>query len=192
MGNKEELKYDKGLGVLRHPCRFDGYLAFFCISGHLKVTINLTEFEVSENSLFINLPENIIRISWVEEASANDLDFVVIALTKDYMSGLKADMASLMDEGRILLDNPGMVLDDRERLGAGKYLRLVSSVLESDIHYKKECMASLVSLSGSQTAKNCARQPPFLNRLMSMDLLFCRRLPPSCANAISVSQCRSI
>lgn len=156
------LKYDKGLGVLRHPCRFDGYLAFFCISGHLKVTINLTEFEVSENSLFINLPENIIRISWVEEASANDLDFVVIALTKDYMSGLKADMASLMDEGRILLDNPGMVLDDRERLVAGKYLRLVSSVLESDIHYKKECMASLVSslfyFAGGMVEKRVSRE----------------------------------
>ena len=51
------VRYDSGLRVLSHPSRFDGYLAFFCISGNLRMMINLTEFDVVEDSLFINLPE---------------------------------------------------------------------------------------------------------------------------------------
>ena len=38
-----DVRYDETLSVLTHPCRFDGFLAFYCISGHIKVTINLSE-----------------------------------------------------------------------------------------------------------------------------------------------------
>ena len=51
-----DVRYDETLSVLTHPCRFDGFLAFYCISGHIKVTINLSEFDVEENSLCVYMP----------------------------------------------------------------------------------------------------------------------------------------
>ena len=61
------VRYDENLSVLRHPCRFDGFLAFFCVSGRMKVMINLTEFTVEENSMFVNIPGNVVSVSWVDE-----------------------------------------------------------------------------------------------------------------------------
>ena len=139
------LKYDRCLDILSHPCRFDGFLAFFCISGRIKVSINMTEFDVVENSLFINLPGNIIRVSELEDSQKECLNFVVVAMTKEYMGGLKVDMGKLIEKGMILLGNPCFILEKDEVEMARRYLDLAAGVLGSNFMYKRESMSSLLS-----------------------------------------------
>lgn len=139
------MKYSKSLEILGHPCRFDGFLAFFCISGRFRMMINMREFEVLENSLFINLPGNILRVSFIDETQKHDLHFIVMALTRSYMSGLKMDLHKILEKGMMLLDNPCYVLGEEEKAVAKEYLSLAENVLHSNLMYKRECIGSLLS-----------------------------------------------
>lgn len=139
------VRYDSGLRVLSHPSRFDGYLAFFCISGHLRMMINLTEFDVVENSLFINLPGNIIRVSKLDPDQKDKLHFIVVAMTRDYMSGLKMDINKLIDRSMFILKSPCFILNEEEKKVAKEYLKLAREVLRSSLRYKRECISSLLS-----------------------------------------------
>ena len=139
------VRYDSGLRVLSHPSRFDGYLAFFCISGHLRMMINLTEFDVVENSLFINLPGNIIRVSKLDPDQKDKLHFIVVAMTRDYMSGLKMDINKLIERSMFILKSPCFILNEEEKKVAKEYLKLAREVLRSSLRYKRECISSLLS-----------------------------------------------
>ncbi len=131
-----DMKYDRNLDILKHPCRFDGYLVFFCISGQVRITINLTDFDVVEDSLFINFPGDIITVPELDESQKSSLHFIVMAMTKDYMSGLKVNMPQLMARGVALLNNPCIILTGEERAIAKKYLDLASDILKSNLMYK--------------------------------------------------------
>lgn len=140
-----DLRYDDRLDILNHPCRFDGYLVFFCISGRLEMTINLKEFEVAENSLFINIPGNIIQITGIESSQKDQIRFLVMAMTGEFMSDLKMDIGKLIEKGMLLLDNPSFVLSQKEKDIAEEYLHLAESILGSNLMYKRECIRSMLS-----------------------------------------------
>ena len=140
-----DLRYDDRLDILNHPCRFDGYLVFFCISGRLEMTINLKEFEVAENSLFINIPGNIIQITGIESSQKDQIRFPVMAMTGEFMSDLKMDIGKLIEKGMLLLDNPSFVLSQKEKDIAEEYLHLAESILGSNLMYKRECIRSMLS-----------------------------------------------
>lgn len=140
-----DLRYDKNLEIIRHPCRLDGFMVFFCISGRLRMTINLTDFDVVEDSLFINFPGDILTVSEFDESQKDSLHFIVMALSRDYMSSLKVNMPQLMARSLALLNNPCFTLTGEEKSIAKKYLALATEILKSNLMYKRECIASLLS-----------------------------------------------
>ena len=75
-----DLRYDKALSVFKYPFRFDGYIIIFCISGRIQLEVNLDAFQVGSNSLVLNVPGNIIRVSGVETDERN-LHFIVVAIS---------------------------------------------------------------------------------------------------------------
>lgn len=107
--------YDRSLSVLTHPCRFDGYLAMFCVSGRMKVMVNMTEFDVTENSLFVYMPGNIISVPEISEDQRAGLRVILIAMTKEYMGSLKTDVPNLIWNGQVFLGNPFFVIKDGKR-----------------------------------------------------------------------------
>ena len=140
-----DMRYDSCLDVLMHPCRLDAYLAFFCIGGSLKFSINLREFEVGENTLAVNIPGNILQVTRLDETGKDNLHFVVAAMSREYVSRMHIDVGRLFSEGMTLLDNPAVTLTAEERKIAGNYFDLVHNVLTSPLLYKRECVSSLVS-----------------------------------------------
>ena len=142
-----DLRYDKCLEMLVRPCRFDGFLMFFCISGHFRISINLTEFEVCENSLFIDFPGDIITVPEIDGTQKEQLHFMVMAMTREYMSSLKFNVPQLMSKSLALLKNPCFTLTEEEKTAAKKYIEMASEILGSTFTYKRECMAALLSSS---------------------------------------------
>ena len=142
-----DVRYDSSLSVLAHPCRFDGFLMFFCISGHFRISINLTEFEVCENSLFIDFPGDIITVPEIDGTQKEQLHFMVMAMTREYMSSLRFNIPQLMSKSLALLKNPCFTLTDEEKTAAKKYIEMASEILGSTFTYKRECMAALLSSS---------------------------------------------
>lgn len=139
-----DLKYDDELKMFQYPFRFDGYMLIFCQKGRIRLDVNLDSFQIEENTLVLNVPGNIIRVPEVESDN-KDLHFIVVAMSKAFMSGVRFDFNRLFNESVALLDNPCIQLNDMERSVCKEYLQLASTILATSIPNKKEAIGSLVS-----------------------------------------------
>lgn len=140
-----DLKYDKELRVFQYPFRFDGYIIIFCISGRIELDVNLDSFQISENSLVLNVPGNIIRVSEVDRGDRDSMHFIIVAMSKDFMSSVRFDFNRLFNESVALMDNPCISLNDSEKSICKKYLELATDLLAGNIQNKKESIGALVS-----------------------------------------------
>lgn len=130
---------------LAHPCRFDGYMLIYCISGHVRLNVNLNEYDLKENMVFFNLPGNLIRVNELVDTKQEDLHYVCLAMSKEFVGELKIDMNKLFTEGMSLLDNPGMEMTASEQDVATKYIELIGKVLSSDMTFKKESICTIMA-----------------------------------------------
>ncbi|MCQ2135211.1 MAG: helix-turn-helix domain-containing protein [Bacteroidales bacterium] len=141
-----DVRYDETLNFFRYPCRFDGYMVVFCIGGSLTLDVNLHSYKIGENSIVISLPSHIIRVADVDEQHKESLRCMVIAMSKEFISGIHLDFASIFNESRRLMDNPVLSLEGEELDVAKDYLKLAVKILSSDIlSSKKEVLSSLLS-----------------------------------------------
>ena len=139
-----DMKYDRSLKVFEYPFRFDGYIIIYCLRGKIRLDINLDSFQISENSLVLNVPGNIIRVSEIDKKD-KDMHFIIVAMSKNFMSSVRFDFNRLFNESVALMDNPCISLDDSERKVCSLYLGLASELLGSNIQNKKESIGSLIS-----------------------------------------------
>lgn len=92
--------------ALEHPCRFDGYMLIYCISGHFQIDINLTTFEIRPNSIILYVPGNLIRFPESQISTMEDSKFAIMAVTKDVISDVRLDFGRIYNESLSILDNP--------------------------------------------------------------------------------------
>lgn len=140
-----EMRYISEMDIMKYPCRFRGYLAFFCIEGHFESEINLKRFSVRENSLFLYTPGNIVRVANISKEEKEMVHFIVVAISSDLMSSTRFDFNKLYDESLHLLENPSVVLSEQEKELCKSYLSLINEVSELKIPNTKESVTSLIS-----------------------------------------------
>lgn len=140
-----EMHYISEMDIMKYPCRFRGYLAFFCIEGHFELEINLKRFSVRENSLFLYTPGNIVRVANISKEEKEMVHFIVVAISSDLMSSTRFDFNKLYDESLHLLENPSVVLSEQEKNLCKSYLSLINEVSELKIPNTKESVSSLIS-----------------------------------------------
>ncbi len=127
---------------LNYPFRFDGILLVWCLKGRLSVSVNLDDYIIEENNLFICVPGNIFKINEIV-GNENDLHYVCIAMSKEFASSQKVDVNKMFSNGLSLLHNPSVRLSGQEADLMAKYIHMMDSVVKSDILYKKESVQSL-------------------------------------------------
>jgi len=140
-----DIKYKEELPLLNEPCRFNGYLALFCISGSLTAEINLKTYEIKEHSLIICVPGNIGRIYKMDSEAMKDIHFVAIAMSESFMAESKMDLVRLFDESIAVLHNPCINLSDEEMAICGKYLQLIDAMLKVKSTGMREVVSQLLS-----------------------------------------------
>lgn len=140
-----EMRYISEMDIMKYPCRFRGYLAFFCIEGHFELEINLKRFSVRENSLFLYTPGNIVRVANISKEEKEMVHFIVVAISSDLMSSTRFDFNKLYDESLHLLENPSVVLSEQEKELCKSYLSLINEISELKIPNTKESVTSLIS-----------------------------------------------
>ncbi len=138
-----EITHPEAFASLRYPCRFDGYVAIFCLKGDMDVDINLQTFQVRENSLLFCVPGHILRVSRFGEGAP--MHYVVVAMSKEFTSGIHIDFQRLFTEGISVLDRPGVVLDGDELDVCRNYLSLAIKVLNLPSPNRKDALSSLIS-----------------------------------------------
>lgn len=171
-----DARLQKNHKPLKHPCRFDGYMLLFCVSGHFKMTVNLTEFEIKENMVFMNVPGNIIMVNEILDVPQDEVRYICLAMSKEFVQGMHVDVNKLFNEGISMLENPSIPI-------GAEGLKLICSInealiniMKSDVPYKKEMLYSQISslfylLMGSW-ASEAKSDEPFSSQTTRSKLIF--------------------
>ena len=127
---------------MNFPFRFDGILLIWCIEGELKVSINLTEYDLKDNTLFMCLPGNIFKLNQIVGGESG-LHYVCMAISKEFVSSQKLDMNKVFSTGLSLMDDPRVSMSEEEASFMAVHLETMGRVASSDLSYKRECLRSL-------------------------------------------------
>ena len=140
-----DIKFEEPHQSLSHPCRLDGYMLIYCINGHIRLNVNLNEYDLKDGMAFFNIPGNLLRVNELVNTHGEGLHYFCVAMSKSFVNELKIDMNQLFTEGMSLLEHPSVVMDPKEKETAGKYMELLGNLLESDMLYKREAIYSVMS-----------------------------------------------
>ena len=135
------------LDLLQYPIRIDGYTVVFCVSGHVTVDINLHSFDVSPNTLLINVPGNILRVSMAEvtDTLLSEARFVLIVLSREFMSGIHFDFNKMFADSLTLFNNPVITLNEEQLSLAKQYYYLANELLNPALENRREAVGALVA-----------------------------------------------
>ena len=140
-----EMHYETKMDIIEYPCRFHGYMAFFCIKGEFEVEINLKKFTIRKDSMFIYTPGNIVRVTNIDPREKESVHFVVVAISEDLMSSTRFDFSKLYNESLRLLESPCIVINENERELCRKYFDLIQEVSKMRMPNMRESVAALIS-----------------------------------------------
>lgn len=140
-----EMHYESKMDIIEYPCRFHGYMAFFCIKGEFEVEINLKKFTIRKDSMFIYTPGNIVRVTNIDPREKESVHFVVVAISEDLMSSTRFDFSKLYNESLRLLESPCVVISENERGLYRKYFDLIQEVSKMRMPNMRESVTALIS-----------------------------------------------
>lgn len=140
-----DMHYESKMDIIEYPCRFHGYMAFFCIKGEFEVEINLKKFTIRKDSMFIYTPGNIVRVTNIDPMEKESVHFVVVAISEDLMSSTRFDFSKLYNESLRLLESPCVVINENERELCRKYFDLIQEVSKMRMPNMRESVAALIS-----------------------------------------------
>lgn len=136
-----DVRYDDKLMKLQNPVRLDAYLVVFCIKGRVRLSVNMKEFTMEEDQIALMIPGYIGQVVDVDE----EIHYVMVGVSRRFLSMLHLDLNRIFSEGTALLENPCVRLTGEEKEIAQRYLELGKVVLESEVPNKRECLGSLIS-----------------------------------------------
>lgn len=140
-----DIKLSEDSQPLGHPCRFDGYMLLYCVKGRIRLNVNLTEYHIDEGMIFMNVPGNIIRVNEILDVPKEDVRYVCVAMSKEFLQGMHLDANKIFNEGMSMMEKPSVRLNEKEIDTVRCGLEIVTRVLASDSPYKKEALLSLLS-----------------------------------------------
>lgn len=139
------VTYDEKIHALEHPCRFDGLLMLYCISGSVRISVNLNEYDISDSHIIITTPGRILKVTDVPEQDTSNLRYLLIAMSSDFASGLRLDLKSLLNDGVALMETPVLRLEEDKIKLMSQYLSLMAEVIRMKGEYQEDALRSLVA-----------------------------------------------
>lgn len=140
-----DIKLSEDSQPLGHPCRFDGYMLLYCVKGRIRLNVNLTEYHIEEGMIFMNVPGNIIRVNEILDVPKEEVRYVCVAMSKEFLQGMHLDANKIFNEGMSMMEKPSVRLNQKEIETVSCGLEIVTRILDSDSPYKKEVLLSLLS-----------------------------------------------
>lgn len=137
------LQYNEMMNFLKYPCRLDAYCAFYCLKGNFGLEINGRQFNIEENTLVLYIPGNIVRIFDYSKDLFKNLDFVIVAARKKYITDAGFDFSKVFESGIDVFRNPCIKLSEDEFDVLRQYYVLGETIDKLDTPDKKLAQRSL-------------------------------------------------
>ena len=99
-------------------------MAMFCLKGNIRLTVNLNEFQMSENTLFLSTPGNIIKVNEIL-GTEEDIHFAGIIMSKEFVHSLRVDVNKMFNEGVTMIGNPCLNLSEEESSIVSSYIKIM-------------------------------------------------------------------
>lgn len=135
---------DIDLELLKFPSRIDGFVAAYCRKGHFKCTINLTEYEIRDGMLAINIPNNIIQLEPIDN-SDELVELTIVAVSPKYMTTLSSDLSKIFIDAINMLKSPIMEMGPEEVELSIQYFQLIDTVMNTDSEYRNDSIGYLLT-----------------------------------------------
>lgn len=145
VSGKQVEKSEAILSMLKYPVRFDGYIIFFLKKGHFTIDLNLNTYEVKPNSLLVNVPGNIIKLSSYAEDHIADAELYFVLASREFMSGIRFDFNKIFQETLSLWKNPCITLKEEDMNLAEEYFNLARAIVLGGQQNKREILGSLLT-----------------------------------------------
>ena len=145
VSGKQVEKSEAILSMLKYPVRFDGYIIFFLKKGHFTIDLNLNTYEVKPNSLLVNVPGNIIKLSSYAEDHIADAELYFVLASREFMSGIRFDFNKIFQETLSLWKNPCITLKEEDMNLAEEYFNLARAIVLGSQQNKREILGSLLT-----------------------------------------------
>ena len=131
--------------VLAHPCRIDGYMFIYCSAGHIKLNINLQEYDIKSGMLCLNYPGNIIRVNELLDVDDKNLRYTCVVMSREFVGNLLLDINRLFTQNISLIKTPSIELTEDQKSLLYEHVSLAMSVLKSETSFKMESIRSILS-----------------------------------------------
>ena len=138
-------KLTKKHNPLYHPCRFDGYMLIFCEAGGLRLNVNLKEYELKKNMLFVNTPGTIVKVTELVGCDGEDMQYTLIALSKEFMLHVSDEVRKVLIGNRSVSTTPVISVTEEYYEHLYDCSEQVKKIIQSNVGFKKEIVSSIMS-----------------------------------------------
>ena len=140
-----DVRYDDQLHRYQIPARLDAYMFIFCFGGSVRFNVNMKEFSLKKDQMILLVPGCIGYLVDYDKGRKEDIHYVIVGLSRRYLSILNLDLNRLYSEGKTLMDIPRVDLNEEELFLASRFLSLTKTLLASQVDNKRSCIASLIA-----------------------------------------------
>ncbi len=120
--------------ALSYPLRVDALLIGICLKGSIKISTNLKEWVLTENTCIISLPENVIGVKEISP----DNEGVIIAISLDYLRKINLDLKTILPYYVLVRNYPCIKLEGHETERLNQFFQLISLCLKDEDSSRKE------------------------------------------------------
>ena len=148
----------KNIPFINYPTKIDVYVGLFCVSGNLKLSLDLKELKITRNTFSVITPGNIVKL---ENNSKNaGCHLIAIVLSAEYFAKLRFDISRFFVQNNPLL-TPTITLTKSEMALATKYYSLMKNVISAKRPYMLEsiitlCTSLIYEIAGAWKGRNKA------------------------------------
>ena len=140
-----DVKFSEAHNLLSHPCRFDAFMVIYCMKGHVKLNVNLEEYDLQEDMLFLNFPGNLIRVNELVDTKQEDMHYICMAMSREFVGSLLLDVNKIFTKNVLLIENPCICLTGNERELLCEHVNLMIHMMKSGLSYKEESVKMLMT-----------------------------------------------
>ena len=138
----ERLEKDQDiLDALGSPVRLDGYAFFFLRSGHIRLELNLTGYELHDKSVLVTYPGSIIHISDYDKGKVAGAKLYFLIISGEILGKLQLTIDNFSHKSSSVLRNPSIVLSDEDCSISEIYFKLARDILSISLvskHHVRE------------------------------------------------------
>lgn len=134
----------QSIEMLRFPLRVDAMLIGITLNGYIRMTINLREWTMTENSGIICLPENLLGV----QSISPDYKGAIIGVSLSYLRNMNIDLKKIIPYYMSVCNHPLMQLSNDEMGIISRLYNLIISILMEEVIGKnrnEEIVANLLA-----------------------------------------------